>query len=140
MKIGEKLRIIRKKLDINQQDFALKLEVSLKTYQNYESNKYPAKLDIICNLIEVFKVNPNWLFINQGNIFLDSTEINDFSPETYLKEGYDITDFELELIKDEFLSSPPIKKSILKLLRAKAKKKEALNDIESILKDLQESF
>ncbi|MEI8390841.1 MAG: hypothetical protein WCG23_13265 [bacterium] len=54
--------------------------------------------------------------------------------------SYDITDFELELIKDEFLSSPPVKRSILKLLRAKAKKNEALNDIESILKDLQESF
>ncbi|HSA05994.1 MAG TPA: helix-turn-helix transcriptional regulator [Candidatus Gastranaerophilales bacterium] len=140
MKIGEKLRILRKKLDnINQIDFAKKLGISLKTYQNYEASVHPVKLDTINALIREFKVNPNWLFLNKGSVFLNSEETSSFTPDEYWKDGYDLTDYELELIKEQFLSSSNMKKAVLKLLRAKAKKHEALSEIESIVKDLAES-
>ncbi len=124
MKIGEKLRIARKKLGMNQDNFASKLKISLKTYQNYESNTYPVKLEIINKLIKNFSVNPNWLFINQKPVFLNETEEGTTSFEQTLKEAYNLTDGEISLFKEELLCSPATKKAIFKSSALKPKNKK----------------
>lgn len=63
MKFGEKLRQSRIQLGLTQEELSLKLGVTCRTLQNYESgNVYPKKREIYTRLAEFFRTDTNyWL-------------------------------------------------------------------------------
>jgi transcriptional regulator with XRE-family HTH domain len=67
--IGERLRQIRKELDINQGEFAKRLEITQGTYSAIENDKElltPRNLKLIC--LE-FGVNEDWILSGTGEMF-----------------------------------------------------------------------
>lgn len=75
MKFGEKLRVLRKKLKKTQDEVALDLEISVRTYKNYELGQtYPKKREIYYKLADYFNVNVNYLFTEDEAFLADVGE------------------------------------------------------------------
>lgn len=61
MKFGEKLRLLRKDRNLNQENLGKMLGVTKRTIQNYEkSNMYPKKKETYNKLAEIFNVDVNY--------------------------------------------------------------------------------
>lgn len=74
MKFGEKLRQSRTQLGLTQEELSLKLGVTCRTLQNYESgNVYPKKREIYTRLAEFFCTDINyWLSESEDGGVLDN--------------------------------------------------------------------
>lgn len=69
----ERLKKLRKTLDLTQQEFADKLKVPRNTIGGYEvgkSNPSDAAVNNICN---IFNVNEEWLRTGNGEMFIELT-------------------------------------------------------------------
>lgn len=69
----ERLKKLRKTLDLTQQEFADKLKVPRNTIGGYEvgkSNPSDAAVNNICN---IFNVNEDWLRTGNGEMFIELT-------------------------------------------------------------------
>lgn len=69
----ERLKKLRKTLDLTQQEFADKLKVPRNTIGGYEvgkSNPSDAAVNNICN---IFNVNEKWLRTGNGEMFIELT-------------------------------------------------------------------
>lgn len=69
----ERLKKLRKTLDLTQQEFADKLKVPRNTIGGYEvgkSNPSDAAVNNICN---IFNVNEEWLRTGKGEMFIELT-------------------------------------------------------------------
>ena len=69
----ERLKQLRKTLDLTQQEFADKLKVPRNTIGGYEvgkSNPSDAAVNNICN---IFNVNEEWLRTGNGEMFIELT-------------------------------------------------------------------
>lgn len=69
----ERLKKLRKTLDLTQQEFAGKLKVPRNTIGGYEvgkSNPSDAAVNNICN---IFNVNEEWLRTGNGEMFIELT-------------------------------------------------------------------
>lgn len=74
--IGRRLATLRQKLGFSQRDFAEKLEVSLRAYQNYERGEREIPAGLIRALYEVFRVQPVWLLLGGDDPLRDRGEID----------------------------------------------------------------
>lgn len=71
--MNERLKKLRKTLELTQQEFADKLRVPRNTIGGYEvgkSNPSDAAVNNICN---TFNVNENWLRTGEGEMFIEMT-------------------------------------------------------------------
>lgn len=88
--MNERLKKLRKTLDMTQQEFADKLRVPRNTIGGYEvgkSNPSDAAVNNICN---TFNVNEEWLREGKGEMFIKMTrdeEIATFIGKTLHSEG-----------------------------------------------------
>ena len=64
--IGERLASLRDRLRLSQTDFAERLGISARAYQNYERGEREVPAAVITLLYEVFRVDPLWLLIGPG--------------------------------------------------------------------------
>lgn len=87
MEFAEKLKKIREVLQINQKDFAEKLNITQVSISRYESGHRIADINFAKKLIDIFNVNPVWLFLDIGKPISD---IEDFS----------LSDENLSILKD----------------------------------------
>jgi transcriptional regulator with XRE-family HTH domain len=72
-KIGNRIRLIRKKLKLRQKEFAEELEIGVTTLSEIENNNYYPNYRLIKNLSARFNVNLYHLFFGEGEMFTDST-------------------------------------------------------------------
>lgn len=85
----ERLKKLRKTLDLTQQEFADKLKVPRNTIGGYEvgkSNPSDAAVNNICN---IFNVNEEWLRTGNGEMFIELTrdeQIENFVGDTLKSE------------------------------------------------------
>lgn len=75
MKIGAKIRKVRKLLGISQIEMAKSLDVNERSFGDYERDKKGVTTEFINNLIKVYNVNCIWLFKDMGEIFDDSSHV-----------------------------------------------------------------
>ncbi len=68
--ISGKLKEIRKAMGLSQKDMANKLGVSFRTYQNWEYGERTPPAWLMVKLIRDLRVNPEWLFLDKGDIFI----------------------------------------------------------------------
>lgn len=68
--VGGRLKRVREIFyDLSQKDFAEHLNISLKTYQNYEKNKTPIPHSVLLNLdIDGLDISLDWLIKGTGSI------------------------------------------------------------------------
>jgi transcriptional regulator with XRE-family HTH domain len=66
---GQRLRAIRKSLQLKQRDFANDLDVSVTTLSDIETGKSKPGLDFFVRLSGTFNVNLYYLFFGEGEMF-----------------------------------------------------------------------
>lgn len=74
--INERVKQLRKTLDLNQTEFGEKLGVSRSVIVNLELSKVNPKELFLNHLCSVFNVNIDWLFSGEGEMFNCETQVN----------------------------------------------------------------
>ncbi len=93
-KVGEKLKILRGKL--SQSEMAKRLNVTLRSYQRYESGERPPPIRSLAELVEAYKIPLEWI-LNE-----------DIDLEGALQyEGYSKSPLEREDLSVQTLVCPP---------------------------------
>lgn len=70
----ERLKLLRKSLDITQQEFADKIGVKRNSYANYETGRNTPIDAIILSICREFNINESWLRTGEGEMFEELTE------------------------------------------------------------------
>jgi transcriptional regulator with XRE-family HTH domain len=68
--VSERVRAIRKALDLNQKEFAEGLQAAGSSVSDVENGKYTPNFDLIRNLVKEFKVNIDYLLFGEGEMFM----------------------------------------------------------------------
>lgn len=70
----DRIKLLRKSLKMNQNDFANKIHKVTRTLQKYESGEIIPDYSIIQLICSTFNVNPDWLLNGTGEMFIN--EVN----------------------------------------------------------------
>lgn len=124
MKIGERITILRKHLNLNQDDFGSKINVTRSAVSNYEKGTRNIMDRVISDICREFNVNEDWIRNGTEPIFI---EPDTFSLDEYVKQK-GATDFELEIIKAFFEMDPEIRKAATEQFKASLLSKLANNN------------
>jgi len=71
MSENERLKEIRKSLDLTQRDFSDALDIKQGSYSDVERGKAGISAVLLKNLIRRFRINPLWICEGQGSMFID---------------------------------------------------------------------
>ncbi len=71
MSENERLKEIRKSLDLTQRDFSDALDIKQGSYSDVERGKAGISAVLLKNLIRRFRINPLWLCEGEGDMFID---------------------------------------------------------------------
>ena len=71
MSIGNRLKTIRKALDLNQTDFGTRINLSQTTIGQYEKETRPLTERVISQLVSEFHINEEYLRHGTGDMFID---------------------------------------------------------------------
>ena len=71
MSIGNRLKTIRKTLDLNQTDFGTRINLSQTTIGQYEKETRPITERVISQLVSEFHINEEYLRHGTGDMFID---------------------------------------------------------------------
>lgn len=61
--MGAKIRAIRERSNLSQEDFAASIEVSLRAYANYERGEREVPASVLAALSRVYGVDPVWVLV-----------------------------------------------------------------------------
>lgn len=92
--MNERLKIIRKNLNMTLEEFGKKLGVKNNTISSIETGKNALTDQMIKSVCAIYKVNEDWLRNGTGEMF-----INDDSLLDSVKQEYDFDDIEINFIK-----------------------------------------
>jgi len=74
MKLHEKLKLIRKKLNKTQQEIYKETQIPVSTYQKYERGEREAPAHVLIKIIQTYDINPDWIVWGKGGIFRSRIE------------------------------------------------------------------
>lgn len=89
MEMKDRIKKIRKELDLTQQEFAEKIGTTANVLTNYETGRRNPSASVINNICKTFNVNEEWLRTDEGEMFVQRTR------------NQTITDFLGDLIIDD---------------------------------------
>jgi len=72
MTIGDKIKFIRKKFGLSQEEFAKYFNVSQRSLSAMELGDRRVTYSFLETLIKKFNVNPNWLFDDDAEFFMNN--------------------------------------------------------------------
>lgn len=137
MQIGERITLIRKHLNLNQEDFGSKINVTRSAISNYEKGTRNIMDRVISDICREFNVNEEWLRSGNGEMFV---EPDTFSLDEYVKQK-GATDFELEIIKSFFNIDPEIREIAISQFKASLMSSiKTSNEITAAREDDKETF
>jgi len=79
LNISEKIKIIRKKEQKNQEEFAKLLDIGISSIKRYEKGDRVPDYLFLEKLVKQFNINPMWLFFDDENVKLDKEDLLNFS-------------------------------------------------------------
>ena len=68
---SEKIRQVRKKLNITQEEISTQIGISYRAYSSYERGDRNPSLEFLEKLVKQYNVNLSWLIADVGNMFND---------------------------------------------------------------------
>ena len=68
--MNERLKLLRRHLDLTQQEFADKIGMKRNTIANYETDRNEPSNSVISLICKEFNVNEKWLRAGEGEMFL----------------------------------------------------------------------
>ena len=96
--MNERLRQLRKFLDLTQEEFSKKIGIKRNTLANYEIGRNEPIDGIIFSICREFSVNEKWLRTGEGDMFL---QLEIFSLDEYAKVKK-LTKLELDIVRAYF--------------------------------------
>lgn len=69
----DRLRLLRKSLDLTQQEIADKIGIKRNSYANYETGRNKPIDAIVFSICREFNVNEKWLRTGEGDMFIEKT-------------------------------------------------------------------
>lgn len=72
--VGERLRAFRKGQSLTQNDLARAVSIHFQSILRYEKGLLAPGSDFVLKLSELFRLNPNWLLLGEGPMFLSAAE------------------------------------------------------------------
>lgn len=114
MTMGNRIKKVRIKLNLTQNEFAKKIGISQNTIANYECGRRIPSEQVIVSICREFNVDRDWLVDGEGNdMFLpEPTEIID-----ELITQYDLDDTEIEILKKYLALSKIERKEFMKIFK-----------------------
>ena len=110
--IGERIKILRKKLKLNQTEFGKRIGLAANTIANYEIGRRTVSEQTISSICREFNVNHNWLVDGKGEPFLpEPTGLID-----ELKVQYNLSDTEVEILTNYLKLSNSQRESFIKFV------------------------
>lgn len=77
-KLNERLKKLRKKLDLTQREFAEKLHIKQNTVATYEMGRIIPSDSVVAGICREFNVNEEWLRTGTGEMFIEETPDEEF--------------------------------------------------------------
>jgi len=93
--LNERIRKLRKVLDLTQQNFAKRIGSTQNVVANYEIGRRNPSSSVINNICKEFNVNENWFRTGEGEMFNKEKR---FSLDEFLQKQ-EATDLEIEIVK-----------------------------------------
>lgn len=109
----ERLRLLRKVLNLTQQKFADRLGVKRNTIANYETGRNVPIGSVFSLICKEFNVNEEWLRYGTGNMFIKKTT---FSLDEYAKSNH-LTSKEVAIVRGFMELSPDIRNAIYDIFK-----------------------
>lgn len=128
MAIGKRIKNLRNNLKITAKDFADVLQIPLRTIGSYERDEAQPSPKFFNALINIYRVNINWLLTGQGSVFLSEKAEIDMSFIALLKDRFNLSAEEINGLI-ELLESDASKDMVLKFISIKNGDKEALDTL-----------
>lgn len=99
MTLGERIKKVRKALDLTQQVFANKLGMKQNTIATYEINRTNPSDPAIKFICKEFSVSETWLRTGEGDMFLSVSKEDELSAAVHKLLSGETSDFKTRLIK-----------------------------------------
>ena len=77
--MNSRIKQLRKKLELKQQEFADEINLSRSMLSCYENGTYDVPERSAKQICDKFNVNPEWLFKGVGDMFLPEPEVDELS-------------------------------------------------------------
>lgn len=133
--MNERIKELRKVLNLTQQKFADTLHISRNNIATYETGKSDPGNAVILLICKEFNVNEEWLRYGTGDMFV---ETDTFSLDEFAKQHH-ATELELEILKSYFELDWDTRQAILSLLRNRAVEKKSI-DVPKTPEELENEF
>lgn len=111
--MNERLKKLRKKLDITQQEFADRIGIKRNSFANYETGRNKPIDAIIKSICREFNVNEEWLRTGIGEMFIEE---DFFSLDDYAKSN-NLTDIEKKLILGFMKLDPKVREDVYSVFK-----------------------
>lgn len=69
--MNERIRKLRKTLDLTQQEFSSRIGTTANVLTNYETGRRNPSASVINNICKTFNVNEEWLRTGEGDMFIE---------------------------------------------------------------------
>lgn len=106
--MNERIRKLRKALDLTQQEFADKIGMKRNTVANYETDRNEPSSSVISLICREFNVSETWLRTGKGAMFVEVPN----TPLEELATHFDLSPFDEALVQEYISLSPSTKKLI----------------------------
>lgn len=123
MELKDRIKRIRKDLDLTQQNFASKIGTTQNVLANYELGRRNPSSSVINNICKTFQISEEWLRTGKGEMF--SQESTDDLSELIKK--YDLSDADCVLLEKFIKLKPSSRKIITDFLAETAR---TINDLD----------
>lgn len=90
--VNERIALVRKALNLNQEDFAKKIKITRNAISLIETGGRNPSERTITDICRVFRVNPLWLNTGEGEMFIQqdkSDRISNWAAEVSIEEDTD---------------------------------------------------
>ena len=111
--MNERLKKLRKKLDITQQEFADRIGIKRNSFANYETGRNKPIDAIIKSICREFNVNEERLRTGIGEMFIEE---DFFSLDDYAKSN-NLTDIEKKLILGFMKLDPKVREAVYSVFK-----------------------
>ncbi len=88
---SKRLKELRQKLNITQNDFANACNVKLTAISKYETGLVKPGFDMLYKIASVYNVNLNWLVLGEGEVFLQTVALKNGTNENIVSVTREIT-------------------------------------------------
>lgn len=115
MQVNERIKIIRKKLELTQQEFADKLGIARNNIAGYETGKRSPSDAVVSLICTKFNVNEVWLRTGEGEMFVQHSTLS----LDELAKFRNATTSDYQFVYNYLSLDPSVRQQILSLFSSK---------------------